>query len=265
MVATLAQINKKIELLSAQAEKVRLSEVRGVVTRINEAIAFYGIKPSDLTFPASVGPAFGAKQDKSRNTTSKKILGSKRVMTASIPKTSNASAKRYADGAGNNWGGMGPRPAWLRTAIASGKELASFLVGAPLMPKKASAKTSSMPVSFPSKVAAKYRNAETGDTWSGRGLQPKWLKVALGSGKKLADFELKPKAAKTLAKTPVKKSLPMKLASPSAPKVTAKKSVAPNSKTPKAKSTVGSKAPAAKTLPMPAAPLLESNQAVVAA
>jgi DNA-binding protein H-NS len=38
------------------------------------------------------------------------------------------------------------------------------------------------------KVAAKYRNGSTGETWSGRGLQPKWLKAALASGKKLSDF-----------------------------------------------------------------------------
>ncbi|HZE92250.1 MAG TPA: H-NS histone family protein [Rhizobacter sp.] len=38
------------------------------------------------------------------------------------------------------------------------------------------------------KVAAKFRNAATGDTWSGRGLQPKWLKAALASGKKISDF-----------------------------------------------------------------------------
>lgn len=38
------------------------------------------------------------------------------------------------------------------------------------------------------KVAAKYRNKATGETWSGRGLQPRWLKAALGTGKKLADF-----------------------------------------------------------------------------
>lgn len=40
------------------------------------------------------------------------------------------------------------------------------------------------------KVAPKYRNSETGDTWSGRGLQPKWLKAALASGRKLSDFAL---------------------------------------------------------------------------
>jgi DNA-binding protein H-NS len=45
------------------------------------------------------------------------------------------------------------------------------------MPKKATAK-----------VAAKYRNAATGESWSGRGLKPKWLTAALASGKSLGDF-----------------------------------------------------------------------------
>ena len=38
------------------------------------------------------------------------------------------------------------------------------------------------------KVPAKYRNAATGDAWSGRGLKPNWLKAALASGAKLEDF-----------------------------------------------------------------------------
>lgn len=38
------------------------------------------------------------------------------------------------------------------------------------------------------KVAAKYRNAATGDTWTGRGLKPKWLQAQLAAGKTLADF-----------------------------------------------------------------------------
>ena len=38
------------------------------------------------------------------------------------------------------------------------------------------------------KVAAKYRNSSTGESWSGRGLQPRWLKAALASGKTIADF-----------------------------------------------------------------------------
>jgi DNA-binding protein H-NS len=38
------------------------------------------------------------------------------------------------------------------------------------------------------KVPAKYRDKATGDTWSGRGLQPRWLRQALASGRKLTDF-----------------------------------------------------------------------------
>jgi DNA-binding protein H-NS len=38
------------------------------------------------------------------------------------------------------------------------------------------------------KVAAKYRDSTTGQTWSGRGLQPNWLKAALAQGRRLEDF-----------------------------------------------------------------------------
>jgi DNA-binding protein H-NS len=40
------------------------------------------------------------------------------------------------------------------------------------------------------KVAAKFRNPATGDTWSGRGLQPNWLKAALAGGAALDDFRI---------------------------------------------------------------------------
>ncbi len=40
------------------------------------------------------------------------------------------------------------------------------------------------------KVAAKYRNPATGETWSGRGLKPKWLTAALAAGRVLTDFAL---------------------------------------------------------------------------
>ena len=38
------------------------------------------------------------------------------------------------------------------------------------------------------KVAVKFHNAATGDNWSGRGLQPRWLKAALAAGAKITDF-----------------------------------------------------------------------------
>ena len=37
-------------------------------------------------------------------------------------------------------------------------------------------------------VAPKYRNPETGDTWTGRGLKPKWVEAALAAGKSLDDL-----------------------------------------------------------------------------
>lgn len=40
------------------------------------------------------------------------------------------------------------------------------------------------------KVAAKYRDPATGQTWTGRGLKPKWLQAALAGGKSLEDFAL---------------------------------------------------------------------------
>lgn len=38
------------------------------------------------------------------------------------------------------------------------------------------------------KVPAKYRDPATGNAWSGRGLQPKWLRAALAQGRQLSDF-----------------------------------------------------------------------------
>ncbi|NRT57704.1 H-NS histone family protein [Sphaerotilus uruguayifluvii] len=39
-----------------------------------------------------------------------------------------------------------------------------------------------------SKVAIKYRDAETGSTWTGRGLKPRWLVAALEAGRSLEEF-----------------------------------------------------------------------------
>lgn len=40
------------------------------------------------------------------------------------------------------------------------------------------------------KVPAKYRDPASGATWSGRGLQPNWLKAALANGRQLSDFAI---------------------------------------------------------------------------
>jgi DNA-binding protein H-NS len=40
------------------------------------------------------------------------------------------------------------------------------------------------------KVAANYRDPDTGETWSGRGLKPKWLSAAIEAGRSLTDFSV---------------------------------------------------------------------------
>lgn len=40
----------------------------------------------------------------------------------------------------------------------------------------------------PSKVAAKYRDPDSGATWTGRGLKPRWLVAALESGRTQDEF-----------------------------------------------------------------------------
>ncbi len=55
---------------------------------------------------------------------------------------------------------------------------------ADLAPKATAAKRSGV------KVAPKYRDAATGNTWSGRGLQPTWLRQALASGREISEFTI---------------------------------------------------------------------------
>ena len=40
------------------------------------------------------------------------------------------------------------------------------------------------------KVAVKYRHPTTGESWTGRGLKPKWLKAELDNGKSISDFSI---------------------------------------------------------------------------
>lgn len=63
--------------------------------------------------------------------------------------------------------------------------MSEFGITASDMTAKAAPKSKSAPTK---KAAIKYRNIATGDTWSGRGLQPRWLKAALAQGAKLGDF-----------------------------------------------------------------------------
>jgi DNA-binding protein H-NS len=100
-----AQLNAEIQRLAERAEAARLREVDGVIQRIQEAIAAYGLTAADLGF---------AKTAKGRDDRLK-------------PKRPKVQAA-YRDGQGNVWTGRGARPAWLRQALAKGKSLEEFAV-----------------------------------------------------------------------------------------------------------------------------------------
>ena len=79
-----------------------------------------------------------------------------------------------------------------QTIVAEAIRLGALEHGKPVEPKatakgKGQAKAADKPTKAPN---VRYRNGATGETWSGRGLQPQWLKAALAGGAQLSDFDL---------------------------------------------------------------------------
>lgn len=108
MSKTYADIQKQIEALSKEAEKLRKKEIEGVIERIKEAISTYGLTAADLGLQTRKSPA----------------------RTRGAQRRGGGAGKdvKYRDGNGNTWGGRGPRPAWLRDALAAGRDLQDFAV-----------------------------------------------------------------------------------------------------------------------------------------
>jgi len=186
MAKTYSELNREIRALQVRAEAARQAEKTGVVERIRDAIAVYGITAEELGFGRStpnltVSKAGGLPSDQEES------VGRK------APATQPTSAIKYADTAGNTWSGRGPRPKWLKTELAKGRSLESF-VGEGSQddrPLRSEAKTSSSrakPLADKSaakkevyKPVIKFRDSD-GHTWSGRGPKPAWFMLALQGG-----------------------------------------------------------------------------------
>lgn len=167
MAKTYSQLLQNIEDLKRQAEDRRKQEIKGVVDRIREAIRFYGLTPADLGL---AGASRGAAK-------------------AGRPSRGAANAM-YRDAAGNTWSGRGPRPRWLKEALARGQTLEELRGGgvSEAAPAKRGGRRGA------GKKAAggrpvKYRDA-SGNTWGGMGKRPQWLRDALAGGKNLEDFRV---------------------------------------------------------------------------
>ena len=166
------QIQRQIEALQQRAEKLKAQEVTGVVDRIKTAIAHYGLTAEQLG------------------------LGSTRVMArgqSGVKVETPKTAAKYSDGQGNEWGGRGPRPRWLRDALAAGKSLDDFssrvqALSSPEANGKSRTKVKARPQS--KRKAQQYRD-ESGNTWSGFGPKPRWLKDAIAAGATPEQFAIK--------------------------------------------------------------------------
>ena len=178
MAQTYLQIQKQIQNLQREAEKLRVQEMSGVIDRIKVAIAEYGITAEQLGFGSP----------------SKRVAAKK---TSS--KAPSAGKAKYANGQGQVWGGMGPRPAWLRAELDAGKSLEDFLVRkGPAETKPASSKArtaAKKPASAKGVKGAQKRRAKrqyadpaSGKSWAGMGPQPQWLKDLVASGKSLEEL-----------------------------------------------------------------------------
>lgn len=169
------QIQKKIAALQQQAEILRAKEVRGVIDRIKTAIEHYGLTADQLGLGA---PSGGAKR------------GTAPAVGQSTP------APRYSDAQGNQWSGRGPRPRWLKDALAAGRKLEELTNGAARADQiggglaKASAGRKSSKPTAKRKAKAQYRD-EAGNTWGGMGPRPRWLREAIASGASLESLLVK--------------------------------------------------------------------------
>lgn len=168
MAQTYQQVQKQIQALQLEAEKLRMQEVSGVIDRIKVAIAEYGITAGQLGFGVA----------------SKRNIAKKGPVKAQ----SSANAK-YANGQGQVWGGMGPRPAWLRAELEAGRALDDFLV------RKAAAKEKTASAKVPKgaqmrRAKTQYADPTSGKRWAGMGPQPRWLKDLVVSGKTLEELRV---------------------------------------------------------------------------
>ncbi|MEJ8859904.1 H-NS family nucleoid-associated regulatory protein [Variovorax robiniae] len=163
MAQSYAQIQKQIASLQRKAEAIRQSEMNGVIDRIKVAIAHYGLTPAHL---------FGS----TKSPTSK--------YTVSAP-------NKFVDGKGNSWAGRGPRPQWLRDALAAGADIDDFKSAqvASAVADNTSPAVARATKKQAKRLASKIAYADdAGNTWTGRGPRPGWLKSALSAGKDLKDF-----------------------------------------------------------------------------
>ncbi len=111
MAKSLTQIQKQIARLQQQADGLKSRESKGVIARIKEAVAHYGLTKADI-FDAGK-----ATQDGSMKVRRRKASSGKK---APLP-------PKYRNESGQTWSGHGKRPNWFKNALAAGKSTEEML------------------------------------------------------------------------------------------------------------------------------------------
>lgn len=148
MSKTYAQLAREISALQAAAQKQLAVESKGAVSKINEMIVKYNLSASDLAFVPSVSGSVKPKPSKA----------------AKGKAAAGAGRARYGDGTGNVWGGRGPRPAWLRSALAGGRAIESFLTGSEPAVQMATSGSAAVAQPVPKKSASKSASGKSTTT-----------------------------------------------------------------------------------------------------
>ena len=187
MTQTYSQLIKQIASLQEKADRIKQKDVSGVIARMREAIAFYGISEEQLFTPDKA-----AKEVVARRQVKKLAQNKKRSRTT------------YADGEGNTWRGLGPRPQWLRDKIAAGASVDDFKSLASVSPasgrqasgqngsatKKMNGAGSRARKAVEMAPASKAKYSDGSHSWSGRGPKPRWFKDAVEAGKSMDELRV---------------------------------------------------------------------------
>jgi DNA-binding protein H-NS len=153
--ATLEAIEAKIRRLQEQGVAMRAKKTSATLDHIVALMKDSGISVSDIEGHLG-GKRRGAKP-------------SRKTPTG----TATVAAKYMAPKTGATWSGRGRAPSW----IAKAKNRDWFLVDGNGSPASAAAgNKAKRPGTYPrGPQPAKYRDPESGATWSGRGPAPAWL------------------------------------------------------------------------------------------
>ncbi len=99
---TYQALKAQIASLQEQAEALRAQEIDSALAKVKETIALYGFTAVDLGLST-------------RESNDRKDQSNGRGRRGDF-------AVRFADGAGNEWNGRGPRPDWFKAALGAGKK-----------------------------------------------------------------------------------------------------------------------------------------------